>query len=897
MLFLVFVALMACLGGTIAAERYDRQSLSQQRLDDIGTNLTVRASRLQGVVDDIGGRAEALAHDIAASRAFAKDANRLRVAAEGQPHIRSVVVSQQLQVVAVYPEHGNETLLAMDFGRYPEFMEGIKRAIATRKTISDAPVQLLQSNRAGLIIRTPILTTSPDGDAPKFWGMVSMATDLEDLLTATELLDPQHQFTLSIRELDNDKVGRVIFGSDTIFELAHAGARITLPDGVWELAAAPKGEIPSSRSRAWVIRLIGFGLGLVLLAAILYRHCVPGRRPRGWDQTPDPDATRTQIPLRNLLLIAMLLPIPPLVGISGWLSFTASIQAAEQLARKQVDELALQIRDHAEAFFDVPRRVVAYNAAQFRLDQLEIGNPEKMQSNFLLQVRQQPLLTFLSVGTIDGEYYAASRPPLGSDKTLRILRATRESKRQMRLFRVNDANNPTSMFVVGNQHFDSRERPWYQTAMAAESLRWYPAYRYAIDDALGAYRAMGMGMASPLYDARQRFVGVLTADVALSQLSGFLAGQVAGLDGTAFITEADGKLLASSSAEPIYHLEDSKTLRIAADESDNPLIRSAGRLIGKRESKQGTEFIDVEETRHLVRWQTLSLPDGPALTIVLAVPDSRFSAPAAVAFRNIAYLTVGFSILGIVGALFAAEWFARPLDATSQWAKELRRGNWKAAPPPESFISELASLTSSLEGMAEGLRQNTVELEARVADRTQALEAANRQLEALSSTDAVTGIANRRHFDHCATGEWSWAIRHRRPLALMMLDVDWFKQYNDAYGHQVGDEALRAVAQVIHQHARRAGDLAARYGGEEFVIIAADADMDAAAALGERVRAAVAAREIPHAGSPETVITVSIGIAVWRPDQDGSLKQLLAKADAALYRAKKAGRNRVELAD
>jgi diguanylate cyclase (GGDEF)-like protein len=184
-------------------------------------------------------------------------------------------------------------------------------------------------------------------------------------------------------------------------------------------------------------------------------------------------------------------------------------------------------------------------------------------------------------------------------------------------------------------------------------------------------------------------------------------------------------------------------------------------------------------------------------------------------------------------------------------------------------------------------------LERKVADRTAELEAANLRLEALSITDALTGLANRRRFAETLEAEWVRAYRAQGPIAAAMIDIDRFKQYNDVYGHLCGDACLRLVAETLSESIRHDLDLVARYGGEEFAIILPGADLAAAEAVAERARASVAALNEPHEGSPYGIVTVSIGIAAVVPQAETGSELLLSSADGALYRAKNDGRNRV----
>jgi len=186
------------------------------------------------------------------------------------------------------------------------------------------------------------------------------------------------------------------------------------------------------------------------------------------------------------------------------------------------------------------------------------------------------------------------------------------------------------------------------------------------------------------------------------------------------------------------------------------------------------------------------------------------------------------------------------------------------------------------------------QLEASVRERTAELEAANRQLAALSSTDALTGLANRRRFDEVWESEWQRAARVGLPLALALIDVDYFKAYNDHYGHQAGDACLRQVASILAAEARRSGELVARYGGEEFVLVLPGASAAEARTVAERVRAAVEGRAMPHDHSPAAgCVTISIGVASARVLRAEHAEALLKEADGALYLAKHQGRNRV----
>lgn len=179
---------------------------------------------------------------------------------------------------------------------------------------------------------------------------------------------------------------------------------------------------------------------------------------------------------------------------------------------------------------------------------------------------------------------------------------------------------------------------------------------------------------------------------------------------------------------------------------------------------------------------------------------------------------------------------------------------------------------------------------------TRKLDEANRELTRLSTADGLTGIANRRRFDETLLKEWRRCAREERPLSLLLIDVDFFKPFNDNYGHQVGDECLKAVARTLAQTLHRPSDLAARYGGEEFGVILPGTDEQGALAVAESLREAVQQLGITHRFSDVAqVVTISIGLACMTPQRgnESGFIRLLKEADEALYQAKTGGRNRI----
>jgi diguanylate cyclase (GGDEF)-like protein len=195
------------------------------------------------------------------------------------------------------------------------------------------------------------------------------------------------------------------------------------------------------------------------------------------------------------------------------------------------------------------------------------------------------------------------------------------------------------------------------------------------------------------------------------------------------------------------------------------------------------------------------------------------------------------------------------------------------------------------------LEQRNLELEQIISFRTKELAEANRLLQKQSYTDGLTNISNRRHFDCQLSEEWNRGQRNNTPLAAIMLDLDHFKSFNDLYGHIEGDHCLQKIAQGLARSVHRGGDLTARYGGEEFVVLLPDTDKQHAFEVAKHIQKMVLSLAIPHSTSPVGVVTVSLGVASLQPSNQQCPEELVRRADAALYRAKMAGRNCVKVDD
>ncbi len=250
-----------------------------------------------------------------------------------------------------------------------------------------------------------------------------------------------------------------------------------------------------------------------------------------------------------------------------------------------------------------------------------------------------------------------------------------------------------------------------------------------------------------------------------------------------------------------------------------------------------------------------------------------------------AYLQLGFvGLITLLGAWFAGErLIMRPVRTMTDMANRLGRGELSARASAATLPPEFVPLAKAFDTMASQL-----------SEREREMAAANDRLTVIASLDLVSGLANRRGFQSRLEFEWMKALQSDSRLSVLMIDVDHFKLFNDAYGHPEGDACLSRVGEVLAGIANSSGGFAARYGGEEFCLLLPNSDPAKAMQVGEQVRASVESLAVPHLTSPGQIVTVSVGVATIAPGDDTQPQDdLIEAADAALYAAKRRGRNAV----
>jgi diguanylate cyclase (GGDEF)-like protein len=311
-----------------------------------------------------------------------------------------------------------------------------------------------------------------------------------------------------------------------------------------------------------------------------------------------------------------------------------------------------------------------------------------------------------------------------------------------------------------------------------------------------------------------------------------------------------------------------------------PLLSAIAEKAGSNQAEGSLSFVAPDGTKRGLSFVRIA---GTEARLIVSIDEAKVSAAINREIRT-AYLQLGFvSLLVLLGALIAAEkLIIQPIETIAAMAKRFGQGDWSVRAVRSRLPAEFVPLARALNAMAWQLGQ-----------RERELVATNDRLTVIASIDMVSGLANRRAIQSRLDFEWMKAQQYACELSLLMIDVDYFKLFNDTYGHPEGDACLSRLGETLAGIAADTMGFAGRYGGEEFCLLLPNTDLGRAMEIGEMVRTAVECLAVPHATSNYQTVTVSVGVACTKPNDTQRPGDLIEAADAALYAAKHRGRNTV----
>ena len=599
-----------------------------------------------------------------------------------------------------------------------------------------------------------------------------------------------------------------------------------------------------------------------------------------------------QLPLRTVLTIPFVAQVIGVVGVVGYLSFQNGQATVNDLASQLRSELTGRILQQIQTVVERPYIINQINANSLLQGDLNVTTGEG-EHQLWQQARVFPSTNLIYCATeADGAFLGVGRFIDSNSEMLRIQASSEATDYYFYYYEADSFGNRSFLRSQGVETYDPRLRPWYQKAKAQRNQTWSDIY-LDFDTKLPTITAN-----TPIYNSNNgEILGVCATDIILSQeLNEFLQELKISETGIAFIVNPAGSLLASSTADPIISGTGENSQLLAAKDSDNPLIQGITNRLDQTHSGLG----NVESAQHVFRLEgqrqyiqvvRFNDPHGLDWIVVLVVPENDFMARINSNTQITIILCVVALLVTVFIGLLITQWLTQPLLRLSVTAKDIANGKWHSVSDVDR-ADVIGDLSRSFSTMTQELQASFKNLETRVDDRTTELTRLNQELRKLSRIDDLTQTANRRSFNSHLEHEWQRLLRDQQPLTLLLCDVDYFKKYNDTYGHQEGDRCLQTIANVLLAAARRPADFVARYGGEEFTITMPNTAVDGGVHVAVDIIQALNDMQIPHAASHKKQVTVSIGIATIVPNKQTTPEAFVNLADRALYAAKSKGRDR-----
>jgi len=586
--------------------------------------------------------------------------------------------------------------------------------------------------------------------------------------------------------------------------------------------------------------------------------------------------------IRNAFVVPFIVPIVIALVFATITLMEGSQRAVNSVLREMSQSMLQQVKIQLDNRFSEANKLNEIHIDSFKAKVVNLGDQSGRERYFVSLLKNFHDVTMTYVGLKDGSFYGARRTIEGN---IQVVRNNKMTKGASEYYSTSENGEGVS-FVEKFDNFDPRKRPWYIKAVSTESPCFSDIYNHFV------FKEPTITVSYPIYENNE-LIGVFGVDYLLTWLGKTLSSLPIGNSGQIFVVNSNNQLVSSSSDEKIFKSENGNSELIMANESENEIIRKTIELSEKLQESKLISF-DVNKKKYYANSESFE-KDGVKWKIYIVLAEVDFLSEMNNAIRETEMFNVLFILLFLVFGFWLARWITKPIVNLNASAKSLTEGTFKHV-DHEKRQDELGQLTKSFNIMGSQLTDLVANLEMQVAERTRELEERNKALQELSFFDGLTGIPNRRRFDDFFNLAFSLSIRNSWPIAILMLDIDEFKKYNDTYGHLQGDECIKNIAAVLKNTVKRKTDIAARYGGEEFIVVLQDTNKDGIIKISKEIMRGIKDLNMEHIQSTYGVVTVSIGIVYEVPSKNQNPAEFIEKADEALYYSKNNGRNRVEFA-
>ena len=584
--------------------------------------------------------------------------------------------------------------------------------------------------------------------------------------------------------------------------------------------------------------------------------------------------------MRKWFPIPSLLQLIITIGIIGIILIQTSISKSNGILIELQEQISEQI--HGELSQRIESAMLLNQKHNDALldGELNLESTVERERYFTRHIKMYPDVAMTFIGLADGSFYGARRLTDGGIEVVRNNSTTNGSS----LYYWTSSLGEGVELVDEFPNFDPRKRPWYTETANLGQATFSSAYSHF------TFHEPTITASQPVYDKDNQLIGVLGVNYLLSSLGDILRNSPIGDLGQVFVTDDTGMLVATSLDIPTYKLTEDNPQLISVKEIDNPIIQSSLSLPIK-ENKKKLPKISVEGSNYYVGTSKFQ-ENNLNWNVYVVLAEGNFFGQAKNAIIQTEIILIFSFLISILFAWWIVGRIMKPIVTLGNAAEELANGKMITI-PDDGRKDEIGKLIKSFNKMSMKIVKMVAHLEMEVALRTEELEKNNDELKRLSFTDGLTGISNRRQFDIIVSSGWNTALRYKWRIGLFMMDIDLFKNYNDSYGHQAGDDCLRTIGNLMRGKVRRSTDIVARYGGEEFVIMIQDVEIDKLIEFAEEIRKSVESLNIEHSESPFKKVTMSVGVAHMVPSTETRFETLILRADQALYQAKNQDRNTV----
>lgn len=592
------------------------------------------------------------------------------------------------------------------------------------------------------------------------------------------------------------------------------------------------------------------------------------------------------VSIREWLVIPTLFVLVLAIAVVGVILVRSSVNNLQLVLDELQENIEEQVGTGIQEKLFLAEQLNKTNHAMFEAKILTMEPKEVRELYFYNMLKSYPDAAMSFIGLKDGSFYGARRNPDGEIYIARNDESTGGASFYYSASPAGLADQLKEEFP----DFDPRTRPWYKVASKTGVPSYSEVYIHFV------FHEPTITASQPVYDEEGELLGVFGVNYLLSWLNGLLGSLLIGEEGQIVLTDSEGYLLASTLGVDVYETDGESIKLVKLDEAENIYLKKLSEEIDKetepaRELEGKRQAVKIEGSKYFVGSLNLQHKNLDWKLYYL-VSENDFFGEVNKSIKTTIIL-LGLAVIASVAASsFVARRIAIPIEKLSRASEKLLEGDLELITGDEK-ISELSTLTNSFNRMGKRLTGMMAGLEKQVELRTEELELANSKLKRLSGEDDLTGTCNRRRFDEAYGRAWQAAVESKSKLGLFIIDIDYFKKYNDTYGHLKGDACLKAIATSLETSLRRTTDLMARYGGEEFVVLVKDVDESAIFDFADRLRQAIESLNIEHRASEFSRVTVSIGVSYVVPQEGLESSVLMSHADRALYRAKEGGRNRV----